>query len=114
MSVMIARSSRRKFLKRAALTGGALAAARIWPVNILEAREPSDLLNCVQVGCGGRANTHLKEVIINRGQHLVALVDPDPKQLAQTKKWLANNGQDVDKVQTFDDYRVMFDKIGKQ
>jgi predicted dehydrogenase len=110
---MSIRSSRRAFLKQAALTGGALAAARLWPVSVLEAREASDVLNCVQIGCGVRAMTHLEQVIVNQGQHLAALVEPDDNQLAQTKRWLESKGQNVDKVQTFNDYRVMFDKIGK-
>ena len=114
MKTMNSRSTRRAFLKRAALTGGALAATRIWPVSILQAREASDVLKCVQVGCGGRAQTHLDEVIVKRGQKLFALVEPDEKQLLQTKKWLESKGQNLDGVQTFNDYRAMFDKIGSQ
>ena len=107
---------RRSFLKRAALTAGALSAARYLAFpNVLSAREPGDLLNCAVIGCGGRGETHLEQVIVNQKQRLVALVDPDEKQIAARKKWLANNYQiKTDNVLVFSDYRVMFDKIGGQ
>ncbi len=106
--------NRRSFLKRTALATGALSAARILPVpNLLAATGPSDQLNCVQIGCGGRGMTHLDQIVRHK-QNLVALVDPDTKRHATVKNWLKNKNVDPDKVQLFTDYRQMFDKIGKQ
>ena len=106
--------NRRSFIKRSALTAGALSAAKYFAVpNLLAATGTIDKLNCVQVGCGGRASAHRDAVIRSLGQNLYAIVDPDEKRLASTKKWVKEQGGDPDQVQTFTDYRVMFDKIGK-
>jgi hypothetical protein len=45
---------------------------------------------------------------------LAAASGADEKRHAAVKKWLEGKGPDPAKVQTFTDYRVMFDKIGKQ
>jgi len=113
-------SSRRQFLKRAALASGALAAAPLWQscatrsATAVRAHASGDLLKCAQVGCGGRARTHLEQVVVNHGQKLVALVDPDANARMQTMKWLQQKGVEVKDVQMFSDYRVMFDKTSKQ
>jgi len=107
---------RRSFIKRAVLAAGAASAVRFlgFP-SILSARQPGDLLNCVQIGCGGRGETHLEEAIVNQRQNLVAMVDPDDRQIAAKRKWLQDkHGINTDKVQLFSDYRVMFDKIAGQ
>jgi predicted dehydrogenase len=109
-------STRRSFIKRAALAAGALTTTRYlgFP-GILSAREPGDLLNCVLIGCGGRAQTHLEQVIQNQKQRLVAMVDPDDSKIAGKKKWLQTTaGLNTDPIQEFSDYRVLFDKIGNQ
>ena len=107
--------NRRSFLKRSALTAGALSTVRLLTVpNILAAARPGEKLNCVQIGCGGRGMTHLDWAVNQSKDNLVAIVDADEKNLAKVKKWLAGKGQDPTKLQTFTDYRVMFDKIGKQ
>jgi len=107
--------NRRSFLKRAALAAGAVSAARLLPVaNVLAARSPDDLLNCAMIGCGGRAMTHLNEIVVRAGQNLVAIVDPDEKRHAEVKRWLQGKGNDPVRLQVFTDYRQMFDKIGKQ
>ena len=107
--------NRRSFLKRSALTAGALSTARLLTVpNILAAARPGEKLNCVQIGCGGRGMTHLDWAVNQSKDNLVAIVDADEKNLAKVKKWLAGKGQDPTKLQTFTDYRVMFDQIGKQ
>ena len=72
--------SRRRFLQRAAYATGALAAAHAVPgFNVLAALKPGDKLKCVQIGCGGRAMTHLDNVIGKSKQVLSAVVDPDEK-----------------------------------
>jgi predicted dehydrogenase len=113
--------TRRSFIKRSALAAGTVSATRYLAFpSILSARQPSDTLNCVQIGCGGRGETHLEESILKQRQNLVALVDPDDNHIAGKKKWLNDGGSkhaakpyDVSKVQSFSDYREMFDKISK-
>ena len=103
--------NRRQFLKTAALSGGALYAGTGLP-NLLaaDATANSKKVACVQIGCGGRAGEHFKNTA---AENLIALVDPDEKKLATAKKTIKKYGTDPDKVQTFSDYRTMFDKIGK-
>src|SRR5580658_7803145 len=112
---MKSKLTRRSFIKRSALAAGTASAARYLAFpSILSARQPSDILNCVQIGCGGRGETHLEQAIVQQNQNLVALVDPDDKQIARKRKWLEAKGISTGKLQVFSDYRVMFDKIGKE
>jgi len=103
--------NRRLFLKRAALTAGALSAVRFSSgPNLLAALSAGDKLSYVQIGCGGRAMTHLGAAL---GQNLVGIVDVSEKRFAAVTQWLKSKNQDADKVRTFTDYRKMFDTIGK-
>jgi predicted dehydrogenase len=105
--------NRRSFLKRTALATGALSTGPFLSFpNILTAAEPGKKLNCVQIGCGGRGMNHLEE-IVRLKENLVAIVDPDEKKHAKIKSYLKEHECDPDQVQTFTDYRTMFDKIGK-
>src|ERR1035441_8524842 len=107
--------NRRSFLKRSALAAGVVSAGGLLPVpNLLAAASGGDKLNVVQIGCGGRGMNHLEWLVTQSKENLVAIVDADEKRHAAVKKWLDGKGPDPDKVQTFTDYRVMFDKIGKQ
>jgi predicted dehydrogenase len=113
---MNSKMHRRSFLKRTAVAAGALSSGPFlgFP-NLLSAREPSDILNCVQIGCGGRGGTHLEQVIVNQKQRLVAMVDPDDRQIASKRKWLQDKfSVQTDQLQSFSDYRVMFDKLDNQ
>jgi predicted dehydrogenase len=107
---------RRSFLKQTTFaTAGALVASRV-PAASTAPRKlaAGEKLNCVQIGCGGRGlGSHIKWIVGESKDNLVAIVDPDEKRLADTKKWLKEQGQDPEKVQMFTDYRRMFDKIGK-
>jgi predicted dehydrogenase len=108
--------NRRSFLKRSVLAAGALSTVRLLPVpNILAAAGPGEKLNCVQIGCGGRGmSSHLDWLVTQSKDNVVAIVDPDEKTHAKVKRWLAGKDQDPANLQLFTDYRVMFDKIGKQ
>src|SRR5665213_2784736 len=97
--LMQSKLTRRTFLKRAGLAAGATPFLTF--PNILSARQPSDILHCVQVGCGGRGDTHLDEVIVKRKQTLAAIVDPDEKRHARTVGWLKGKGVDASKTQPF-------------
>lgn len=113
---MSSKMPRRSFLKRSLLAAGGISAAQYlgFP-SIISARQPGDKLNCVFIGCGGRGATHMDQVLAAQNQNAVAFVDPDDKQIAGKRKYLMDKHQiDTTKVQSFNDYRVMFDKIGKQ
>ena len=68
----------------------------------------------MQIGCGGRGRTTWNRDCQREQENLVAIVDPDEKRLAKVKKWFQDKKHDTGKLQTFTDYRVMFDKMGKR
>jgi predicted dehydrogenase len=106
--------NRRTFLKRAALGTAALSVTRrLAGPNLLAAEDPGRKLDCVQIGCGGRGlEAHLDWLVRHSKDNVVAIVDPDEKRHAEVKRFLQGNELDPSKLQTFTDYRVMFDKIG--
>lgn len=104
--------TRRSFLKRAALTAGALP---LLPIpHLLAAARSGDKLNIVQIGCGGRGMNHLEWLVTQTKDNLLAIVDPDEKNHDKVKSWLKRKEQDPAKLKAFTDYRTMFDKLGKQ
>jgi len=113
IGIMNHRLNRRLFLKRAALTAGALSATRFLPgPGVLQAVSPSDKLNCVLIGCGGRGlQAHMPAII---GERVAGIVDVNEKRHGVVKKVLQDKGQDADKLQVFTDYRKMFEKLGKE
>src|SRR5690349_21121580 len=110
---MTSNFTRRSFIKRTALAAGALSGASAFPgLNILRASE-GNKLNCVLIGCGGRAMNHLESLVTQSKDNIYAIVDPDEKAHDKVKKYLQRHDCDPDKTQVFTDYRAMFDKIGK-
>src|SRR5215467_13067934 len=107
---MKAALTRRSFIKRSALAAGGLSAAQfIHAPNILAA-DAGKKLNCVLVGCGGRAMNHLEMLATTSKENIMAIVDPDEKQHAKAKRYMNEHGADADKTQFFTDYRAMYDK----
>src|SRR5271157_481963 len=104
-------SNRRQFLRRAAFAGAALSAQRSWAApNLLADPAPGRKLNCVQIGCGGRGlSSHLNWLVRTSKDNVVAIVDADEKRHAEVKRLLQRQELDPDKLQVFNDYRVMFD-----
>ncbi len=93
---------RRQFLK----AGGALAASTLAFPYILRAdSRDDDRLNVAIIGCGGRGGFHLQRL---RGQRIVAVCDVDFDHAARNLSALSED------VPRFEDYRVMFDKMGKE
>jgi len=99
--------TRRSFLKGTAFTTGVLAAA---PFNILTAANAGEKVRCVQIGCGGRGMSHINATL---NENIVAIVDVDEKRHAAVQKALKGKEKDPEKIETFTDYRKMFDKHGK-
>ena len=109
---MSSRLTRRSLLQRGALAAGALSAAQLFPFpNIARARSAGDKLNCVMIGCGGRGMSHVDAA---SKENIVAIVDVNEKRYAAVDKALKDKHRGGGKLQTFTDYRKMFDKIGKQ
>jgi predicted dehydrogenase len=111
---MKASLNRRSFIKRTALVTSAMSAGPLFSgPNILAEESAGRKLNVVQIGCGGRGMDHLDRVVRTSKENLIAIVDPDEKQHTKVQKWLKDHELEADKLQTFTDYRRMFDKIGK-
>lgn len=96
--------SRRKFLKTGALAAAGLT---IVPNTILGKSfghtSPSDKLNILGVGVGGRGGGVLKQM---QSQNIIGLADVDWKYSKGIFDHFAN-------AEKFKDYRVMFEKLGK-
>jgi predicted dehydrogenase len=101
--------NRRTFLRTAAAGAGALAATRAFGAApaILSTRSPGGQLRTAVIGCGGRGvGAHVGPAADER---LVALVDADDSGIAKAlKKAGSKTG-----IRTFNDYRRMFDALGK-
>jgi len=106
--------NRRSFIKRAALAAGAAPFLTFPSTGPASTRQPVDKLNCALVGCGVRGRTHLEQVFARYGQNLAAIVDPDERTHGRVFGYLKDKGIDPGTIQAFADYRVMFDKMGKQ
>lgn len=107
--------SRRSFLQRSALTTAGLAAGSyLSGPHLLAAESPGRKLNCAQIGGGGRGMNHIEWVTQQSKDNLVAVVDPDEKRHAAVTKWLESKQLPADKVRFFTDYRVMFERMGKE
>ena len=109
---MSSRQSRRSFLKRASLTAGAAYAAALLPgPRAFGANGKGQKLNCAVIGCGGRGfSAHIPAV---SKENIVAIVDADDANIKKVRAWAAKKQIDADRIQTFTDYRTMFDKIAK-
>ena len=99
--------NRRSFLRKTTLAAGVVSAA---PFNILRAANAGDKVRFVQIGCGGRAMSHLSSTL---GEQLVAMVDVDESRHAEVKRWLTSKQLEAEKVRVFTDYRKLFDQISK-
>src|SRR6516162_8718439 len=106
---MNASFTRRRFLKRATLAAGALSGIPLVGPNLLRAAGAGNKLNCVHIGCGGRAMSHLDWIVTQSHDNVMAIVDPDEKAQAKVLRYLKEHDRDPAKVQVFTDYRRMFD-----
>lgn len=106
---------RRSFLRRSLVTAGALSTADLLPVaSLLSAPEPGRKLKLALIGCGGRGMNHLEWMVTQTADDVIAIVDPDEKRQGTVKKYMEGKGRNVSALQAFTDYRVMFDKLGKE
>jgi predicted dehydrogenase len=88
--------TRRRFLQRSAV-GAALFAAPA----VLSARAPSDKLNVVLIGCGGRGAANMKEML---KENIVALCDVDERNLLRA-------AQKAPHAKKYHDFRKLYDEL---
>lgn len=92
------------------MAAGGISAVQFLPC-LGRVTESANKLNCVVIGCGAKGKTH---VATAAEQNLVALVDADEARLDQARAYAASRHADPGRIQTFTDYREMFDKMAKQ
>ena len=100
--------TRRRFVKGSAITAGSMALLPNLTRNVLGANER---VNVAGIGCGGKGHSDIMKCA-NLKENIIGGCDIDSGRANKLAK-------DVEKKigtkpQLFDDYRVMFDKIGKQ
>lgn len=105
--------NRRSFLKQTAVAAGALSAVQYFAApSILNAANAGNKVRCAVIGCGGRGmQAHIPAAA---PEQLVAIADPLEIQHEVVRKYLANKNIEAKGLQTFVDYRKMFDKVAKQ
>ncbi|MBI1916906.1 MAG: Gfo/Idh/MocA family oxidoreductase [Planctomycetes bacterium] len=97
MSVNPPSLTRRRFLQGTALAGAAVLGAPA----VVSCRSPSEKLNVVIIGCGGRGAGNMHEV---RGENIVALCDvSEPNLLSAAAK--------APKAKKFRDFRKLYDEL---
>lgn len=89
--------SRRRFLQQTTLAGAALAAAPAF----VSSKGPSEKLNVVIIGCGGRGGANMKEML---GENIVALCDVSEPNLLQA-------AVKAPKAKQFRDFRKLYDTL---
>ena len=100
---MLSRTTRRSFLRQAALGAGAVTVLKA-PF-LLADRAPNSKLATAVIGCGGRGQVSLDGALNER---LVAIVDVEGARLASAAKRASAKGASP---RTFYDYRRMFDRM---
>ena len=89
--------SRRRFLRQAAVTGASILGAPA----VLSARSPSEKLNVVIIGCGGRGAANMKEIL---QENIVALCDVSESNLLRA-------AEKAPHARKFRDFRKLYDSL---
>jgi len=107
---MQAKVTRRGFIRTAAVGVGGVTALNVCGQNVPASKKP---LRVALIGCGGRGTTLLPEFCKER---VVALVDPDRRQIAGALKKIHGVSPDAElgAIRSFSDYRKLFDEMGKE
>lgn len=104
--------TRRNLIKGAAAGTVALAGGRVFDAPYIIAAEPGQKLRTAVIGCGGRGiGFHVPAAAKEK---IVALVEPDPKNLKSALERAVKEGQDAASIKTFTDYRKFFDVMAKE
>src|SRR5580704_9342699 len=103
---MARKTNRRDFLKSGAVLGaGVWVAGRATWADELASKSPNERVNVACIGIGGKGDSDSSEV----GKHanLVAICDTDDHRLDAKQSHFP-------KAERFNDFRKMFDKMGKE
>ena len=90
--------NRRSFLKRTALTAGAVSAGQYLAGPNLLAADAGKKLNCGLIGCGGRAMNHLECFIDRAGQ--AGTIDLGIDQTALVQEFVPARGGHITRIET--------------
>src|SRR5262245_38202905 len=99
---MLVRTSRRRFLKQAAVAGAALSLPAASWSRVLGANER---LRVVSVGCGGKGWSDLTATAASPHVDVVALCDID-----ESRAHLGQAAEKYPQARTFHDWRRLFDE----
>ncbi len=104
--LQLPKTNRRRFLYG---TGAGIALFHVSPGTILraaEGRSPNEKINVAGIGVGSQGGSDI-DAVAAEGQNIVALCDVDDNYAAKTFGRYPN-------AKRFKDFRVMFDKMGKE
>jgi predicted dehydrogenase len=96
------KSTRRNFIKKTAIAGAAFSVVPSHVVSGLGYRAPSDTMNIVGIGVGGKGHANL---LAMRPENIIGLCDVD-------WKYSAPRFKDFKNAKKYWDWRVMFDELG--
>ena len=96
--------SRRDFIKKSALTAASITILPSFTVSGLGHRMPSDKLNIVGVGVGGKGHHNLRGML---PENIIGLCDVD-------WNYAENCFKEFPDVKKYKDWRIMFDELGKE
>lgn len=97
------RKSRRKFIKKTMIAGAGFTIVPSFTVSGLGHKAPSDKMNIVGVGVGGKGHPNLKAM---NTENIIGLCDVD-------WKYAANCFKSFPDAKRYYDWRKMFDELGK-
>lgn len=100
--------NRRSFVKATAAGIGGASALRLCGQSAAQVVKP---LRVAMIGCGPRGRVLLSEACKER---VVALVDPDRRQIDSALGTLRGLSAPTEGVKIFSDYRVLFEQMGKE
>jgi predicted dehydrogenase len=105
-------ASRREFIKRSAVLAGAGYFISHGPrVLALQEQAANDKLNVACIGVGGKGDSDSQHVSMHA--NVVAVCDVDDKTLDKKMGQEVNGGRPFEKAKRFNDFRKMFDEMGK-
>jgi predicted dehydrogenase len=102
------KTTRRDFLKRAAIATGAVASTKILGMPaLLSAAEPNSKLGVAVIGAGGMGGYSFNKAL---GERLVAICDVDDNTMAKKLKEFGEKATDQPAPKTFFDYRKLLEE----
>ena len=108
---MANKSTRRDFIKTGAATGAGFWIANSYDRTFAKSKSANEKVNVATIGSGGKGHSDSMKCV-NNGQNVVAVCDIDSGRADKLARDVEKKGGR--RPQTFADWRVMLDKMGKQ